>query len=414
MPDSEFKTKHFACLMAASFLSYLSMVMPLSSLSIHITRDWGLSNFLAGTAAGAAFFTCLLCRKYAGDLVDRIGGKRCFLRGALCYTAGGLFCLFSSWEALPAAVGYPILIIGRLILGFGESQNSIGIAHWCIGRLGTSRSGRIFATHGMCMYSSVALGGWAGYTLSEKTGFTVVMAVCVLAPLLALGIAWFSPAAAPAVPRVAQLSTWLVVKRIWRLCLPSGLHGVAFAILGAFLSKTFMERGWSHASFAFTVSGMGFVGMRLIIGTLPDRWGGLAVARLSGLIEMLGGYLLWLAPEPLSALAGSFLVGAGCSMVFPSISLEVVRLAPEMIRGACLSLNSAFVDMAYCFSAPIAGLAIDWIGGGDDHLAYLLAALAVTLGQALLLRLALARRRGVRESAFSARWTTGGTVENKR
>jgi predicted MFS family arabinose efflux permease len=281
---------------------------------------------------------------------------------------------------------------------------NVGMGHWCIGRMSLAKAGKVMATHGMCIYATVAFGGWVGYTLYEKAGFGSVLAVSIVSPLLALGIAWLSPAAAPSAARGDQPSLFTVIKRIGRFSLPCGLHAVGFAILSAFLSKTFLERGWDYAGFAFTVAGIGFVCMRLILGNMPDRWGGLAVARLSGLVELVGAYLLWLAPEPLSALLGAFLVGAGCSMVFPALSLEVVRMAPVSIRGACMSLNSAFIDLAYCFSAPIAGLAIDWIGGGDDHLSYLLGALAVTLGQALLLRLAAARRRGARESAFSARW----------
>ncbi|MDR1535416.1 MAG: MFS transporter [Planctomycetota bacterium] len=411
MADSEFRFRHFAFMMLAAFFCYLPMIMPLSSLSIYVTRDLGLSNFLAGVAAGAGFLTTFAFRRFAGGLADRFGGKRCFILGSLGYAAGGLVCLVSVLGDLPRIGGFAALLSGRLILGFAESLANVGMGHWCIGRMGMARAGKVMASHGMCLYGTVAFGGWVGYTLYERFGFASVLAVCVLAPLLALAIALPSPESAPPVPAVSGLpppSLWNVVSRIWRLSLPCGLHAVGFAVLSAFLSKTFLERGWDYAGIAFTVTGVGFVGMRLVLGGLPDKWGGVAVARLSGLVEMLGGYLLWLAPGPLTGLAGALLVGAGCSMVFPSLTLEVVRLAPESIRGICMSVNSASIDAAYCFSGPIAGLAIDRLGGGDDQAAYLMGALAVTLGQILLLSLSLKPSRNLSGRSFSARWFRNG------
>ncbi|MDR2391629.1 MAG: MFS transporter, partial [Planctomycetota bacterium] len=352
LSNPEFGRRHFAWIMFAAFLCYLPLIMPLSSLSIHVIRDWGMSNFLAGAAAGAAFLSTFLFRKSAGDLADRVGGKICFVRGSVLYIAGGLVALFSSWDVLPIPIAYALLVLGRLILGFGESLTNVGVGHWCIGRTGMARAGRVMATHGMCLYATVAFGGWIGFSLYEWIGFGSVLLICVVAPILGLAIALRSPEAAPPVPRdvIGKLGIFDVVGRIWRLSVPCGLHAVAFAVPGAFLSKTFLDRGWEYAGIAFTVTGVGFVCMRLAIGNLPDRWGGLSVARLSGSVAFLGACLLWLAPGPYPALLGAFFSGAGCSMVYPSIALEVVLLSPEAIRGVSMSANVIFIDIAYCFS----------------------------------------------------------------
>ena len=206
-------------------------------------------------------------------------------------------------------------------------------------------------------------------------------------------IAMLSPAAAPSPGEGRRTGLREVLGITFGLSLPAGLHAVGFAVLGAFLSKTFLDRGWEYASLAFTFCGLGFVCMRMFIGHLPDRTGGLPVAAFSGGCEMAGLYLLWLAPGPIPALAGSFLAGAGCSMVYPSLSLEVARKAPAGLRGVCLSSYCMSLDAAYCFSGPVAGLIMDRLGGGDDHLAYLMAALAATLGQALIWRLRRGRAR---------------------
>ncbi|MDR3077465.1 MAG: MFS transporter [Planctomycetota bacterium] len=399
MPEKEITAKRFAYMMFAAFLCYLPMVMPLAILSILAPRRWQMSNFLAGVAVGASFFATFICRKWAGGLADRIGGKRCFIRGCLGYLAGGAVCLGSAWEAPGVEFSFALLCLGRLILGFSESLANVGMIHWCIGRLGLTRAGRMMAAHGMCIYATAAVGGWSGFTLYESAGFAALMGVGLLPPLGAAGIALASPDAAPPVERRRQAGFREILGIIFHLSLPAGLHAVGFAVLGAFLSKTFLDRGWDYASLAFTFCGLGFVCMRLILGHLPDRMGGLPVAAISGCAEMAGLYLLCLAPEPVSALVGAFLTGAGCSMVYPSLSLEVVRKAPTDLRGVCMSCYCISMDMAYCFSSPAAGLIIDRLGGGDDHLAYLMAALAATLGQVLIWRL----RRRIKTSRTARR-----------
>ncbi|WP_236646573.1 MFS transporter [Aristophania vespae] len=80
------------------------------------------------------------------------------------------------------------------------------------------------------------------------------------------------------------------------------------------------------------------------------------------LIEALGQTLIWDASNPYIALAGTFFTGLGCSMVFPGMGREVVRIVAPHLRGTALGGFSAFQDLAYGFTGPVAGLVADILG----------------------------------------------------
>ena len=366
-------------------LSYLTVAMALPVVPVYVAHELHLGNALGGLAVGIAFVSTILSRNHTGGLADRLGGKASMMRGLLVYAAGSLACLASTLPVLGNWASYAVLILGRLLLGAGESLTLVGMVGWGIGLMGMARSGRVLALVGVGMYGAFAAGGPLGLVLFRAIGFGGLMALCTVLPLIGLAMLSRIPAVAPHPGK--RESFWGVIGRIWREGAVVGLQGVGFAGLGAFISLYFLSRHWPHAGIGLTSFGLGFVVVRLVLGHLPDRIGGTPVAIVSLLVEAVGQFLLWVAPGPELALLGALLSGCGCSMVFPSMGREVVQRVPPQLRATAVGGFAGFQDLAYGVTGPAAGLVADHFGYAE---VFLIGGVAACLGLVVAI---LAHRR---------------------
>jgi len=371
----------------ALFLTYLAVAMAMPAVAIHVSDALGMGNVASGLAVGIAFLSTILSRGWAGRLADERGGKAAMFRGLALYALASLLCWLSSWPSLGSGTAsYVVLLAGRLLLGLGESAALVGMLAWGMGAMGPARSGLVMALVGAGMYGAFAAGGPLGLWLLQRCGFAGLMLVCVAMPLLGALMLWRTAPAAP--PQAGRRPPFVqVLGRIWQPGAVVGLQGIGFAALGAFFPLYFLANGWHGAGYGLTCFGLGFVAVRLLCGTLPDRLGGVPVALVSLLIEAAGQCLLWLAPGPAVAMLGALLTGMGCSMVFPSMGLEAVRRVPAHLRGTAIGGFAAFQDLAYGATGPLAGWIADHFGHARVFMVGALAALlAVLLAVLMTLR----------------------------
>lgn len=375
-------------LTAVLFISYLCVAMPLPIVPVFVTEQLGLGNVWAGLGVGIAFFATIVTRGYAGTLSDRRGAKLAVGRGLALYMAGALTSLLAGLLSATPLTAFLVLLAGRLLLGLGESLVGVGIVAWGVDIVGPARSSRVLALIGAAIYGALAVGGPIGLALLERFGFAGAMAVSALLPGFGLLAIW-RMAGLAAHPHAKRPPFWSVIGKIgWHGSIV-GLQGIGFAAIGAFFVLYFLDRHWSYAGLGLTAFGSGFVLVRLLLGHLPDRVGGLPVAIGSLAVEAVGQALIWSAPNPMVALAGAFLTGLGCSMVFPAMGREVVHLVEPHLRGTALGGFAAFQDLAYALTGPLAGLLADRAGYGS---VFLIGAAAATTG--LLIALYLWRTSG--------------------
>jgi MFS family permease len=126
----------------ALFLSYLCVAISLPVTSVYVTTQLGFGNALAGLAVGISFASTIATRGWAGRMADHQGSKSCMVRGLWVYALSGLVCGAASWSGFSPAVAYGVLIIGRLLLGVGESLTVVGLIAWCFGVMGRNARGR--------------------------------------------------------------------------------------------------------------------------------------------------------------------------------------------------------------------------------------------------------------------------------
>jgi MFS family permease len=373
-------------LTAVLFVSYLCVAMPLPIVPVYVTGRLGLSNVWAGLGVGIAFLATIVTRGYAGSLSDGRGAKVAVAKGLTFYAAGALTSLAADLLSHTPLMAFLILLAGRLLLGLGESLVGVGVIAWGVGLVGPTRSAQVLALIGAAIYGAFAVGGPIGVALFDRFGFADAMGISAVLPCLGLLAIW-RMAGVAAHPGAKRPSFWSVVGQIWWHGIIVCLQGIGFAAIGAFFVLYFLSRDWSYAGLGLTAFGGGFVLVRVLFGRLPDRIGGLPVAIGSLTVEAVGQTLIWSAPNPTLALVGAFLTGLGCSMVFPAMGREVVQLVEPHLRGTALGGFTAFQDLAYGLTGPLAGLLADRAGYGC---VFLIGGTAAVAG--LVIALCLLRR----------------------
>ncbi|VVE20940.1 MFS transporter [Pandoraea iniqua] len=383
-----------------TFLCYLTIGLPLAVLPSFVHVDLAYSSVIAGLAISVQYLATLLSRPYAGRTADAWGPKRTVLCGLVaCGASGLLVALAGVFSGLPW-LSLVALILGRLVLGFGESWVSTGAIMWGIGQVGPANTARVISWNGVATYGALALGAPLGVALDNAYGIEALGGAIALSGVVGLLLARIKRATP--VIHGERLAFRAVLGRVMPFGMGLALGSIGFGAISTFITLYYASHHWDNAALALTAFGVCFMGIRLALGSSIARFGGYRVAMVSFALEAFGLIVLGVAPTGFTALLGAALAGAGFSLVFPSLGVAAVNLVPAQNRGAALGAYSVFLDVALGVTGPVAGLIVGAYGYAEVYLCAAVAAIAAVLLTVWMSRAARARAASEAQEAGEA------------
>lgn len=359
-------------IMAVVLLAFLVIGVAMPVLPLHVHDGLGFGTFVVGLVAGSQFAASLVSRPWAGHFSDRRGAKRGVVAGLVAAAASGLLYLLSLGLTEAPLASVTILLLGRGLLGAGESFIITAAVSWGLALVDSGNTGKVIAWVGSAMFAAFAIGAPAGAALYTAYGFAAIALTTTAAPLLALLFVAQLPAAAPV--QQVRLSFAKVLGAVWVPGFGSALGSVGFGAVTTFVALLFASRGWGDGWLAYTAYAVAFILARVFFSHLADAIGGARVALICALIEAAGQALIWLATRPEIALAGAALTGFGFSLIYPGFGVEAVRHVPAQNRGLAMGAYTAFLDLAQGIASPALGLIAT---GARLNLLFLASALTV-------------------------------------
>lgn len=363
------------------FFSLLGIGASLATVPFFVLRQLHGGNVEAGVGVAALSVAVVAARPIAGRLADRHGYKIVMLCGTVICLLAGL--------AYYGAHGIGVLVAIRILHGAGEGTVYTAGAAWLVSLCPPGRRGRVVGLYGTAMWLGITLGTLAGTVAMRLWGFSAVWGFCAATALASLA----SVAAKPAPPRPAAvggggslLPAAAVIPGI-----SVSLAALGYAALASFVSLLMLARGVANGIAAFDAFGFTYIGVRLVIGNVPDRLGPRRVAFCSALIEAVGLVIVGLATNLVMVIIGGLVIGGGLSLLFPSLAIIVINKAPDAQRGAALGAFTSFWDIGIAVGAPVAGLIASVANYADIY--YVMAVGAI--GSALLAVPELLRHRGI-------------------
>ncbi|RYZ46189.1 MAG: MFS transporter, partial [Sphingobacteriales bacterium] len=166
------------------FLEFLIMGISLGVIPAYVHSTLGCGNLLVGVVIGTQYAAILFSRHAAGRLADSKGGKRSVTLGIILSCLSGLCCLLSYFLTQNPLLSLGLLIMGRILLGIGESFVVIGIFTWGFIIVGPAHTGKVMVWNGIGMYGGMACGAPLGMLIASGISLPAAFAAIALFPIL--------------------------------------------------------------------------------------------------------------------------------------------------------------------------------------------------------------------------------------
>jgi MFS family permease len=334
-------------LFVAALFAFIATGAALPVLPTYVRGPLHSGDLAVGIVVGSFAVTSVICRPIAGRQADRRGRRAVLVAGSLALALGGLLYILSS--------SVPTLVLARLMVGAGEGSVYTAGATWAVDLAPVNRRGLALGLFGLAVWGGLSLGPVAGELLRSGSGYDAVWILTAALPLAGAAIAARLPETGR--PERSDRPTPLLhfPHSARRPAFALALANIGYAALAGFVVLDLRAQGIGGGATVFTAFAVAVFASRLILGRVPDRLGARATATGAGLVEALGLSVIALAHSLPVALIGAVVVGAGFSMMFPSLALMVVGDVHDEHRGSAMGTFTAFFDIGVGAGGPLSG-----------------------------------------------------------
>ncbi|WP_420365458.1 MFS transporter [Curtobacterium sp. L3-7] len=325
----------------------------------------GTDPAVGGLLVSLAGFVAIGAMPVAGVLSDRVGPRRVLVVAGLLAAAGLAVAL--------AALSIPGLAVSRVVFGAGNAATATALTAWVVAEIPVAQRGRALGLFGLAVWVGLALGPVLGENLYQTAGHRTVWIVAVGIQLAGLVVALVarggSVPARRRSPRPVGAGLAVALRAVVRPG-PAGLAAwAAEGFMIAFLIQHLVgqgvgAQGLTGAANVFTVFAASVVGVRLLLGGLPDRVGPVRTARVAMIVLATGLVVLAVAHDFPTAAAGAVLVGVGYSPLFPTLTVLATTTLDEHTRATGVGVFSAVTSAGYAVGSLLGGVLVSAIGSG--------------------------------------------------
>jgi MFS family permease len=339
---------------AFTFIGYFTIGLALAVLPIFIHQVLGYNTMIAGIVISLQYITTFLMRGYAGSMVDKRGPKPAVIIGMVGFALSGIL-LFAAYlfRATPA-VSLGILVLTRLMTGFGEGLIGASPINWAIFAVGDEHTAKAISFNGIASYGALAAGAPLGVILSQNFGLGSLGILIIAVGTCGFFYARFKEPLRGVIG-ASRLSFLKVLKTVSPFGLCLALAGIGFGTISTFITLYYDYLNWTGAVLCLSVFSLLFILGRVFFANSINTYGGLQTAILCLAMESLGLFILWKAQAPQVALIGAGFAGLGFSLIFPALGVEAVKLVPASNQGSALGGYGLFIDISLGITGPLVG-----------------------------------------------------------
>lgn len=382
-------TRPFWLVCVSSLLFFASFNMILPELPAYLEQLGGADY--KGLIIALFTLTAMISRPFSGKLTDRIGRVPVIM-------AGALVCLICSlcYPLLTTLSGFFLL---RFIHGFSTGFTPTGQTAYLADIVPADRRGEAMGYLGSAgalgMAAGPALGGWIAQLYSIEamfycSSFCALVSLVILTRLreTAVHTSRFS------VRHLAVERSDLFEPRVLAPCLVMALCAYSYGAVYTLLPDYGKHLGILNKGLLFMYFTIASLIVRLVAGKASDRYGRVAVLRLSTGLALVSMLVIGLAETKLQLIVGIVLYGLAQGSTSPTLLAWATDLSDPVRKGRGVASLYIFME----FGIGLGALASGWLYANEVNHLFPVFAVCAFLCLTAFLFLVRARKQRLQEA----------------